>query len=101
MYRGHTFLEVARHVAIYGATSPDTYYIQINKHLQFISDKPSWCKLHLNRIKFDGLDLYTQSRFHDTLNKKYPSVEAYTRVLEKILLGDIEPKKAMPTFSLV
>ena len=92
MYRGHKLLEVARHVTCYGSTSMD------NKSLVKSFDRPSWRKLYKMGQKFQEEDLYTISRFHDTLNHKYPSVEAYTKVLEVVLIGDIKPKYTMKTF---
>ena len=61
-------------------------------------DKPSWRKLYIVSEMFKEKDLFTQSRFHDTLNGKYPSVEAFTRVLEIILLGDIKPEMRLLKF---
>jgi len=95
MYRGHTFLEVARHITLYGDTSMD------NKSIQIKFDKPSWRKLHFLNERFREADLYTQSRYHDTLNYKYPSVEAYTKVLEVVLIGDIEPKMRLKEFKFM
>jgi hypothetical protein len=92
MYRGHKLLEVARHVTTYGESSSS------NQSLQIKFDKPSWRKLHFLNEKFRETDLYTQSRYHDTLNYKYPSVEAYTKVLEVVLIGDIKPKMKMREF---
>ena len=92
MYRGHKLLEVARHITLYGDTSMD------NKSIQIKFDKPSWRKLHFLNERFREADLYTQSRYHDTLNHKYPSVEAYTKVLEVVLIGDIKPKMKMKAF---
>ena len=92
MYRGHKLLEVARHITLYGDTSMD------NKSIQIKFDKPSWRKLHFLNERFREADLYTQSRYHDTLNHKYPSVEAYTKVLGVVLVGDIKPKYTMKTF---
>jgi len=92
MYRGHKLLEVARHITCYGESSSS------NEHIVFSFDRPSWRKLHFLNEKFREADLYTQSRYHDTLNHKYPSVEAYTKVLEIVLVGDIKPKYTMKTF---
>ena len=92
MYRGHKLLEVARHVTCYGESSSSNQSIQIK------FDRPSWRKLHFLNERFRETDLYTQSRYHDTLNYKYPSVEAYTKVLEVVLIGDIKPKYTMKTF---
>tara|TARA_B100000963_G_C22252224_1_gene504736 strand:- start:202 stop:624 length:423 start_codon:yes stop_codon:yes gene_type:complete len=92
MYRGHKLLEVARHVTCYGESSSS------NQSLQIKFDRPSWRKLYKVGQKFPEADLYTISRFHDTLNHKYPSVEAYTEVLEIVLVGDIKPKKKMKEF---
>jgi hypothetical protein len=92
MYRGHKLLEVARHVTTYGESSSS------NQSLQIKFDKPSWRKLHFLNERFRETDLYTQSRYHDTLNYKYPSVEAYTKVLEVVLIGDIKPKMKMREF---
>ena len=92
MYRGHKLLEVARHITLYGGTSSDNKFIMIR------FDKPSWRKLYKVGQKFEEEDLYTISRFHDTLNYKYPSVEAYTKVLEVVLIGDIEPKMRLEKF---
>ena len=92
MYRGHTFLEVARQITLYGDTSMD------NKSIQIKFDRPSWRNLHFLNERFREADLYTQSRYHDTLNYKYPSVEAYTKVLEVVLIGDIKPKMSMREF---
>ena len=93
MYRGHTFLEVARHITLYGDTSMD------NKSIQIKFDRPSWRKLYKVGQKFnEEEDLYTISRFRDTLNYKYPSVEAYTKVLEVVLIGDIKPKMRLKEF---
>ena len=92
MYRGHKLLEIARHITLYGSTSMD------NKSLVKSFDKPSWRKLHFLNEKFREADLYTQSRYHDTLNHKYPSVEAFTKVLEVVLVGDIKPKMKMREF---
>lgn len=92
MYRGHKLLEIARHITLYGSTSMD------NKSLVKSFDKPSWRKLHFLNEKFREADLYTQSRYHDTLNHKYPSVEAFTKVLEVVLIGDIKPKMKMREF---
>ena len=92
MYRGHTLLEIARHITLYGGTSTH------NKFLMIKFDKPSWRKLYRTSLEFNEVDLYTQSRFHDTLNGKYPSVEAFTRALEVILLGDIEPEMRLLKF---
>ncbi len=61
-------------------------------------DKPSWRKLYIVSEMFKEKDLFTQSRFHDTLNGKYPSVEAFTRALEIILLGDIKPEMRLLKF---
>ena len=93
MYRGHALLEIARHITLYGGTSSD------NKFLMIRFDKPAWRKLFRTSVEFIDADPYTISRFHDTVNGKYPSVEAYTRVLEKILLGDIEPKMRLRKFT--
>ena len=95
MYRGHKLLEVARHITLYGDTSMD------NKSIQIKFDKPSWRKLHFLNERFREADLYTQSRYHDTLNHKYPSVEAFTKVLEVVLIGDIKPKKNMREFKFM
>jgi hypothetical protein len=92
MYRGHKLLEVARHVTCYGESSSSNQSIQIK------FDRPSWRKLHFLNERFREADLYTQSRYHDTLNHKYPSVEAYTKVLEVVLIGDIKPKMKMKEF---
>ena len=92
MYRGHKLLEVARHVTCYGRSSLS------NKLIESSFDRPSWCKLFKVGQKFPETDLYTISRFHDTLNHKYPSVEAYTKVLETVLVGDIKPKMKMKEF---
>ena len=92
MYRGHTLLEVARQITLYGGTSSH------NKFLMNKFDKPAWRKLHRTSVKFIDVDPRTISRFHDTLNNKYPSVEAFTRALEIILLGDIEPKMRLLEF---
>ena len=78
---------------MYGGTSSD------NKFLMIRFDKPAWRKLYRTSVKFIDVEPWTISRFHDTLNRKYPSVEAYTRVLEKILLGDIEPKMRLRKFT--
>ncbi len=82
MDRGHTFLEVARHVTLYGDSSAS------NKFLEARFDRPSWRKLYFVSQRFKDRDLYTQSRYHDTLNYKYPSVEAFTKVLEVVLIGE-------------
>ena len=92
MYRGHKLLEVARHVTTYGESSSS------NQSLQIKFDKPSWRKLHFLNEKFREADLYTQSRYHDTLNHKYPSVKVFTKVLEVVLIGDIKPKMKMREF---
>jgi len=92
MYRGHTLLEVARHITLYGRTSTHNKFL-VNKF-----SRPSWGKLYLTEEKFRNTDPYTISRLHDTLNGKYPSVEAFTRVLENILLGDIEPEMRLLKF---
>jgi len=92
MYRGHKLLEVARHITLYGDTSMD------NKSIQIKFSRPSWRKLHILNERFREADLYTQSRYHDTLNYKYPSIEAYTKVLEVVLIGDIKPKYTMKAF---
>ena len=92
MYRGHKLLEVARHITLYGETSLSN----ISTQTKF--DKPSWRKLHFLNERFREADLYTQSRYHDTLNHKYPSVEAFTKVLEVVLIGDIEPKMRLKEF---
>jgi len=92
MYRGHKLLEVARHITLYGGTSMG------NKSIQIKFDRPSWRKLHILSERFRERDLYTISRFHDTLNHKYPSVEAFTKVLEIVLVGDIKPKMKMKEF---
>jgi len=92
MYRGHKLLEISRHVTLYGSTSMD------NKSLVKSFDRPSWRKLHFLNEKFREADLYTISRYHDTLNHKYPSVEAFTKVLEVVLIGDIKPKMNMREF---
>ena len=98
MYRGHKLLEVARHITLYGETSLSNISTLSNMSIQIKFDKPSWRKLHFLNERFREADLYTKSRYHDTLNHKYPSVEAYTKVLGKILVGDIKPKKRMKTF---
>jgi hypothetical protein len=92
MHRGHTFLEVARHMTLYGDTSMD------NKSIQNKWGRPSWRKLYFTGERFREADLYTQSRFHDTLNRKYPSVEAYTKVLEVVLVGDFKPRMKVGEF---
>ena len=92
-YRGHKLLEIARHITLYLETSNDNVPIMIN------FSRPSWLKLHKVTERFRETDLYTQSRFRDTLNYKYPSVEAYTKVLEAVLIGDIKPKYDMKAFS--
>jgi len=92
MYRGHKLLEVARHVTTYGESSSS------NQSLQIKFDRPSWRKLHFLNEKFREADLYTQSRYHDTLNHKYPSVEAFTKVLNVVLIADIKPKMKMGEF---
>lgn len=92
MYRGHKLLEVARHITLYGDTSMD------NKSIQIKFDRPSWRKLHILNERFREVDLYTISRYHDTLNYKYPSIEAYTKVLKVVLIGDIKPKYTMKAF---
>jgi len=92
MHRGHTFLEVARQITLYGDTSMD------NKSIQNKWDRPSWRKLYFTGERFREADLYTQSRFHDTLNRKYPSVEAYTKVLEVVLVGDFKPRMKVGEF---
>jgi len=92
MYRGHKLLEIARHITCYGESSSS------NEHIQIKFDRPSWRKLHFLNERFREADLYTQSRYHDTLNYKYPSVEAYTKVLEIVLVGDIKPKMKMKAF---
>ena len=93
MYRGHKLLEVARHITLYGGTSTG------NKSIQIKFDRPSWRKLYILSERFRERDLYTISRFHDTLNHKYPSVEAFTKVLEVALIGDIKPKMKMKAFN--
>ena len=92
MYRGHKLLEVARHVTCYGQSSLS------NELISSSFGRPSWRKLYKVGQKFEEEDLYTISRFHDTLNHKYPSVEAYTKVLEVVLIGDIKPKMKMKAF---
>ena len=92
MYRGHKLLEIARHITVYGYTSTDNRCIQIK------FDRPSWRKLHFTGERFRERDLYTISRYHDTLNHKYPSVEAFKKVLEVVLVGDIKPKMKMRRF---
>ena len=92
MYRGHKLLEVARHVTCYGQSSSS------NELIESSFDRPSWRKLYKMCQKFKEADLYTISIFHDTLNHKYPSVEAYTKVLEVVLVGDIKPKMKMKAF---
>ena len=92
MYRGHKLLEIARHVTCYGESSSS------NQSLQIKFDRPSWRKLHFLNEKFREADLYTQSRYHDTLNHKYPSVEVFTKVLEIVLVGDIKPKMKIKEF---
>ena len=92
MYRGHKLLEVARHITLYGETSLSN----ISTQTKF--DKPSWRKLHFLNERFREADLYTISRYHDTLNHKYPSVVAFTKVLEVVLIGDIKPKMKMREF---
>ena len=92
MYRGGKLIEVARHVTLYGNSSAS------NKFVEARFDRPSWRKLHILSQRFKERDLYTQSRFHDTLNRKYPSVEAFTKVLEVVLIGDIKPKMKMKAF---
>ena len=92
MYRGHKLLEVARHVTCYGQSSLS------NELISSSFGRPSWRKLYKVGQKFEEEDLYTISRFHDTLNYKYPSVEAYTKVLEVVLIGDIKPKMKMKAF---
>ena len=92
MYRGHKLLEVARHVTCYGQSSLS------NELIESSFDRPSWRKLYKVGQKFPEEDLYTISRFHDTLNHKYPSVEAYTKVLEIVLVGDIKPKMKIKAF---
>lgn len=92
MYRGHKLLEIARHITLYLETSTDNVPIMIN------FSRPSWLKLHQVNEKFREADLYTISRYHDTLNHKYPSVEAFTKVLEVVLIGDIKPKMKMRAF---
>lgn len=98
MYRGHKLLEVARHITLYGETSLSNISTLSNMSIQIKFDKPSWRKLHFLNERFREADLYTQSRYHDTLNHKYPSVEAYTKVLEVVLIGDIKPKMKMREF---
>ena len=98
MYRGHKLLEIARHITLYGETSLSNITSLSNKSIQIKFNKPSWRKLHFVGERFREMDLYTQSRCRDTLNYKYPSVEAYTKVLEKILIGDIEPKMRLKEF---
>lgn len=93
MYRGHKLLEIARHITCYGQSSSS------NEHIVFSFDRPSWRKLHFLNERFREADLYTISRYHDTLNHKYPSVEAFTEVLRVVLIGDIKPKMIMPEFS--
>jgi len=83
---------VARHITIYGRTSSD------EKEIMIRFSPTSWYKLHRVGESFKERDLYTQSRFHDTLNQKYPSVRAYIKALEKILIGDIKPKMKMRAF---
>ena len=92
MYRGGKLIEVARHVTLYGNSSAS------NKFVEARFDRPSWRKLYFVSQRFKDRDLYTQSRFHDTLNRKYPSVEAFTKVLEVVLIGDIKPKMKMKAF---
>jgi len=92
MYRGHKLLEVARHVTCYGESSSS------NELIESSFGRPSWRKLYKVGQKFQEEDLYTISRFHDTLNHKYPSVEAFTKVLEVVLIGDIKPKMKMREF---
>ena len=92
MFRGHKLLEIARHITLYLETSTDNVPIMIN------FSRPSWLKLHKVNEKFREADLYTISRYHDTLNYKYPSVEAFTKVLEVVLIGDIKPKMKMREF---
>ena len=98
MYRGHKLLEVARHITLYGETSLSNISTLSNMSIQIKFDKPSWRKLHFLNERFREADLYTQSRYHDTLNHKYPSVEAFTKVLEVVLIGDIKPKMKMREF---
>ena len=98
MYRGHKLLEVARHITLYGETSLSNISTLSNISIQIKFDKPSWRKLHFLNERFREADLYTQSRYHDTLNHKYPSVEAFTKVLEVVLIGDIEPKMRLKEF---
>ena len=98
MYRGHKLLEVARHITVYGETSLRNVTTLSNKSIQIKFDKPSWRKLHFLNERFREADLYTQSRYHDTLNHKYPSVEAFTKVLEVVLVGDIKPRMKMREF---
>ena len=92
MYRGHKLLEVARHITLYGETSLS------NKSIQIKFDRPSWRKLHFLNERFRVVDVYTKSR---TLNHKYPSVEAFTKVLEVVLIGDIEPKMRLKEFKFI
>jgi len=92
MHRGHKLLAIARHITLYGYTTND------NKSIQIKFDKPSWRKLYFTGERFREMDLYTQSRGRDTLNHKYPSVEAYTKVLEVVLVGDFKPKMKVREF---
>lgn len=98
MYRGHKLLEIARHITVYGETSLRNVTTLSNKSIQIKFDKPSWRKLHFLNERFREADLYTKSRYHDTLNHKYPSVEAFTKVLEVVLVGDIKPRMKMREF---
>lgn len=93
MYRGHKLFEIARHITVYGRVS------ESDKELLIKFDRPSWNRLHRVGESFRERDLFTQSRFHDTLNHKYPSVKAYIKDLKKILIGDMEPKMNLMTFN--
>ncbi len=101
MYRGHKLLEIARHITVYGETSLRNVTTLSNMSIQIKFDKPSWRKLHFLNERFREADLYTKSRYHDTLNHKYPSVEAFTKVLGVVLIGDIKPKKNMKEFKFM
>ncbi len=98
MYRGHKLLEVARHITLYGETSLSNISTLSNMSIQIKFDKPSWRKLHFVGERFREVDVYTKSR---TLNHKYPSVEAFTKVLEVVLIGDIEPKMRLKEFKFI
>ncbi len=102
MYIGRKLLKVAATVTsltLFGGKNAYGELLNFDYNgIRETAHQSSWLELYrLYEIaRADGF--YTQSKYRVTLNREYPSVEAYTKDLRSILFGDIKPKMSIKEF---